>query len=156
MKTLLNRIFSKCCFNRFILYKLYHFQNKIFNSNMFKPAYAEINCVCQYDIGRHFPFTNPEISKTLWSQLNSIRTRNYQNLVSIELLKIMIFSPFFDLFDLRLVSNGHQSQQMIPNNCCVPLLMFLRKFKKIILKIFKNFEFFGSDSERQRAMFEGP
>ena len=46
---------------------------------------------------------------------------------------------------VRVSLNGHQSQQMTPNNCSVPLLMFLRKLKKMILKIFKNFGFFGSE-----------
>ena len=54
-------------------------------------------------------------------------------------LKIMTFSTFFEFFDLRLVSNGHQWQEITPNNYCAPLLMFLRKFKKIILKIFISF-----------------
>ena len=33
---------------------------------------------------------------------------------------------------------------MTPNNHITPFLVFLRKFEKIFLKIFKNFGFFGS------------
>ena len=33
---------------------------------------------------------------------------------------------------------------MTPNNHLTPFLVFLRKFEKIFLKIFKNFGFFGS------------
>ena len=44
------------------------------------------------------------------------------------ILKIMIFTTFFQFFDPRLISNGYLWRKKTPSNYLTPLLVFLRKF----------------------------